>query len=521
MHHIKHTTVGMFAIVFLLTPFVTVYAASVTVQNLPSSTSVLAKTGITFNIVPSGFSYPTYHLADSFPNSTASNNNIEGGGKFFWVPIASDVGTHTFTFSISDNDGNTATVSQTITVLPAPSMKITSLSPGTTVMPGTALTFSAVATGFTNPTLTIGDVANNPSITNKNITATGNFSWTPTVSDNGDHAITVYAYDALGHSSSDTVTVRVGAGPSLSISTITPGGNVKPGDAVTFYVSALNYLPSGFSIKDIFAGQTSLSNSNINSSGQFYWIPLPADIGIHPITITGTVGAYGASTSTTLSLTVLGPNGLPPATPASATATSTANSGSTLSELQAQLAKLQSAMSGQSSSAGTPAPASSGYQFTLNLHSGSHSADVTELQKILVKKGFLTAKPNGYFGAGTLVALKKFQAAEGLEQLGVVGPATRAVLNALSGEGTAPSISPVTTTAPTNGYVFEHFMGVGDDDSDVLELQKRLIALGFLSGLQTGYYGSSTETAVKKFQKAHGITATGYVASDTRVALNH
>jgi peptidoglycan hydrolase-like protein with peptidoglycan-binding domain len=68
--------------------------------------------------------------------------------------------------------------------------------------------------------------------------------------------------------------------------------------------------------------------------------------------------------------------------------------------------------------------------------------------------------------------------------------------------------------------VFEHFMGVGDDDDDVVHLQQRLIALGYLQGTATGTYGPLTEAAVKKYQKAKGLTQTGYVERVTRAALN-
>ena len=116
----------------------------------------------------------------------------------------------------------------------------------------------------------------------------------------------------------------------------------------------------------------------------------------------------------------------------------------------------------------------------------------------------------------------KFQAAHRLDRLGVVGPATRTALNAvLAADVGATAASPAPASLPTgSNYVFQHFMGVGDDEPDVLELQNRLILLGLLKGPATGYYGPVTETAVKKFQNAHVLTATGYVDSDTRSALN-
>jgi peptidoglycan hydrolase-like protein with peptidoglycan-binding domain len=154
---------------------------------------------------------------------------------------------------------------------------------------------------------------------------------------------------------------------------------------------------------------------------------------------------------------------------------------------------------------------------------------VTELQTLLVQQGFLSATPNGYFGPLTVAAVEKFQAAHGLAQLGVVGPATRAALNALLTTSTAVASTASAPTASTStgstgdGYVFNNFMGFGEDTSDgsdVLELQKRLATLGFFSTAPSGYFGSVTEVAVEKFQTAHGIAATGYVGSTTRAALN-
>jgi peptidoglycan hydrolase-like protein with peptidoglycan-binding domain len=156
--------------------------------------------------------------------------------------------------------------------------------------------------------------------------------------------------------------------------------------------------------------------------------------------------------------------------------------------------------------------------FTQYLKQGSENDEVMELQKVLQRLGYLTVAPNGYFGPSTFAAVKKFQAAHGLDQLGAVGPGTRLELNSLS--QTSTQSTPTHTAVSTGTYVFEHFMGVGDDDPDVLELQKRLVALGFLTAEPTGYYGAGTEAAVKKFQTKHGLPATGYVAKNTRAALN-
>jgi len=69
------------------------------------------------------------------------------------------------------------------------------------------------------------------------------------------------------------------------------------------------------------------------------------------------------------------------------------------------------------------------YVFTKPLKFGMTSNEVKELQIKLKELGYLTATPTGYYGNQTVAAVKKFQKAKGLEQLGTVGPGTRAALN--------------------------------------------------------------------------------------------
>lgn len=83
--------------------------------------------------------------------------------------------------------------------------------------------------------------------------------------------------------------------------------------------------------------------------------------------------------------------------------------------------------------------ATSCYQFTRNLVRGMNGADVTELQKILIAKGYMTVAANGHFGPATEAGVKAYQKANGLEQVGAVGPKTRALLNACAGTTTNPN----------------------------------------------------------------------------------
>ena len=518
MQNIRNSILGLLALVVSFTPFA-VYAASVTVQNLTPSASIVAKSNVSFNIVGSGFSASIYYLTDSFPNSSASLANVDPGGKFSWTPVLHDVGAHILTVSITDNDGNLAQSTQTITVLPPPSITAQNVSPAGSLMPGTKFTFSILANGLTNPKYIVGDSFASPSVSSDNMDSAGNFSWTPDPSQNGEHTITVYANDDAGHSATMNVSVRVGAGPTIAIGSVNPPGNIKPGQTVSFAVSAVNFVPTAFSVTDAFPG-TSLSNANINLSGLFSWTPNQSDAGVHNVILMGQVGAFGAIATTTQKIMVLGLNGEVPGQLQATVVASTTPSISNLAlvALQAQLVFLQSKMG---TSSGTAIVSPTTVAFASYLKPGMSGDEVRKLQDFLAKLGLLTATPNGYYGAGTTEAVKKFQTAHKLDALGMVGPATRAALNQEFSPTPGASSTPATAATSTGAkFLFEHFMGVGDDDPDVLELQKSLSTLGYLSSSPTGYYGGVTESAVKKFQIAKGIIATGYVGRETRTELN-
>ncbi len=73
--------------------------------------------------------------------------------------------------------------------------------------------------------------------------------------------------------------------------------------------------------------------------------------------------------------------------------------------------------------------------FRRSLSMGAQGADVTALQTILTQKGFLTMPPGvakGYFGAFTRAAIIRYQTSVGLPPVGVLGPLTRARLNAVN-----------------------------------------------------------------------------------------
>jgi hypothetical protein len=72
---------------------------------------------------------------------------------------------------------------------------------------------------------------------------------------------------------------------------------------------------------------------------------------------------------------------------------------------------------------------SAGFVFTKTLQVGSTGTEVTELQKRLTAEGVYSGPITGYFGPLTKKAVIAYQKKYGLEQVGIVGPKTRAMLN--------------------------------------------------------------------------------------------
>ena len=70
-------------------------------------------------------------------------------------------------------------------------------------------------------------------------------------------------------------------------------------------------------------------------------------------------------------------------------------------------------------------------------------------------------------------------------------------------------------------YAFNNNVSEGTQNDEVKELQEKLRSLGFFTfHTSTGYFGPITLAAVKAFQTANGIPATGFVGPLTRAALN-
>ena len=83
-----------------------------------------------------------------------------------------------------------------------------------------------------------------------------------------------------------------------------------------------------------------------------------------------------------------------------------------------------------------------------------------------------------------------------------------------------PTASPIPepTITPNMGYKTVQWQ---DRGSGVLKVQKKLIELGYLAeGEDDGAYGSKTTAAVRRFQKANGLSADGVAGEKTLAAIS-
>jgi len=69
-------------------------------------------------------------------------------------------------------------------------------------------------------------------------------------------------------------------------------------------------------------------------------------------------------------------------------------------------------------------------------------------------------------------------------------------------------------------HIFSENLGYGMENEDVRALQSILAAKGYFSSIISGYFGWQTEEAVKVFQSANNLPATGLVGPLTRELLN-
>ena len=156
---------------------------------------------------------------------------------------------------------------------------------------------------------------------------------------------------------------------------------------------------------------------------------------------------------------------------------------------------------------------------------GDKSDDAKLVQSRLKELGYYTGKVNGTFNNASVEALKKFQKMNGLEDDGVCGVQTRAVLFAAHPVYAVPTAAPVVpavTPLPSYAPITQDncvTIKAGSQGPDVIRLQVRLQQLGYYTSRQDGIYLSDDITAVKAFQKNNGLTVDGKAGFKTQTAL--
>ncbi|MCE5342252.1 MAG: peptidoglycan-binding protein [Eubacteriales bacterium] len=185
-------------------------------------------------------------------------------------------------------------------------------------------------------------------------------------------------------------------------------------------------------------------------------------------------------------------------------------------------------------STATPKPTTTSSNSTLN--SGSSGTAVKQLQQKLKDLGYYTGSVDGTYGAGTVAAVKEFQAANNLTADGVAGIKTQesvysyyavaksSTSNGSSNSSSSSSSSSSNTTSATNAPSYTNgktniYLKLGSTGDQVKILQNRLIVLGYLSGTADGTFAETTEAAVVAFQKRNSIYADGVAGPTTLTKL--
>ncbi|HUF98633.1 MAG TPA: peptidoglycan-binding protein [Ilumatobacter sp.] len=162
----------------------------------------------------------------------------------------------------------------------------------------------------------------------------------------------------------------------------------------------------------------------------------------------------------------------------------------------------------------------------LGLTQGNQGENVKQLQTALIAQGIAVAGgADGSYGAGTTAAVKAFQTRLGYLATGTVNAATAAALGDVSAAAPAapaltPANLPAATASPVRGEALVAGLQVGARGTGVQRIQEMLITAGVsVVGGADGVFGALTANAIKSFQNARGLAATGTVDQATLDAL--
>ncbi len=172
--------------------------------------------------------------------------------------------------------------------------------------------------------------------------------------------------------------------------------------------------------------------------------------------------------------------------------------------------------------AATPRPASSWQTSTTDYNAGypvlklgSSGSDVYDMQERLKELGYYNSALDGKFAAGTQDAVVAFQSAHGLTADGIAGRATQDKLYSSTAKAAQLSASAATASTVSGSTLLKS----GSQGTAVRKLQVRLSELGYYNGGADGVFGTTTETAVKSFQRNNKLSADGQAGEQTQKKL--
>jgi peptidoglycan hydrolase-like protein with peptidoglycan-binding domain len=136
------------------------------------------------------------------------------------------------------------------------------------------------------------------------------------------------------------------------------------------------------------------------------------------------------------------------------------------------------------------------------------SAEVSNLQELLSKRGFYNGAVDGLMGPQTRTAIIAAQKSYGLVTDGIAGTQTLAALESGASKVSVATKNPEAISSSTK-----------TGDKDVVALQQLLAKRGFYNGAIDGIKGEQTKAAIAAAQKSYGLTTDGVAGAQTMTAL--
>ena len=151
---------------------------------------------------------------------------------------------------------------------------------------------------------------------------------------------------------------------------------------------------------------------------------------------------------------------------------------------------------------------------------GDSADEIAVIQTALTELDLYYTDITGRFGQRTERAVRLFQKKVGLLQTGVADERTLELLY-LRTSVDAPAVVQGGGTSASSGKISAgQTLREGSNGEAVRTLQERLKALGCYSGTVTGHYGNLTKEAVRRYQRANGLTADGIAGPRTLASLS-